>query len=114
MQLDDFLQKLIADPNSIEFEDTMSIIEKYYNYSPVSFINGDVINQAGENEGSCKLLYFAQINKLSEQQTLSCFGRYYRIDVLNNPLGEDHQNIRNFMQTGWDGITFQGQALVNK
>lgn len=114
MQLDEFIEKLDVDPNSIEFEDTMSIIENNYKYFPVSFINGNVNNHVGENEGSCKLLYFAQLNQLSEQQALNCFGKFYRDDVLNNPTADNHQNIRNFMQTGWDGIVFQGQALVVK
>lgn len=114
IQLDEFIRKLDTDPNSIEFENTMSIIEKNYKYHPISFVNGTVNNQAGENEGSCKLLYFAQLNQLSEQQTLNCFGEYYRNDVLHNPKGDDHQNIRNFMRTGWGGVVFQGQALVVK
>ncbi|MGL5142536.1 MAG: HopJ type III effector protein, partial [Acinetobacter baumannii] len=26
----------------------------------------------------------------------------------------DHQNIRQFMQNGWDGVKFEGQALTEK
>jgi hypothetical protein len=33
---------------------------------------------------------------------------------LKNPAGTDHQNIRNFMKTGWNGIQFEGEALVSK
>jgi len=114
MSLESFLKKLELSPNSIEFEDTMSIIDAGYQYIPTVFKNGDVNNLAGENEGSCKLFYFAKLNKLSQQQTLSCFGKYYREDVLRNPTGSDHQNIRNFMRTAWEGIEFQGQALIAK
>ncbi len=35
-------------------------------------------------------------------------------NVLQNPDGEDHQNIRNFMQTGWDGVVFSRNALIAK
>jgi len=49
---------------------------------------------------------------LDAQQTLACFGDYYRVDVLQNPEGVDHQNIRNFMTYGWDGVAFKGEALV--
>ena len=35
-------------------------------------------------------------------------------DVLENPQGTNHQNIRNFMKTGWDGIQFEGNALKLK
>ncbi|MFK7815738.1 MAG: HopJ type III effector protein, partial [Gammaproteobacteria bacterium] len=37
---------------------------------------------------------------------------YYRDDVLQNPEGDNHQNIRNFMKTGWGGITFENDVLV--
>ena len=75
--------------------------------------NDDAINEAGKNSGSCKLFSFAQINQLTKQQTLNCFGNYYK-DVLNTPEGNDHQNIRNFMKTGWEGIVFEGEALSKK
>jgi hypothetical protein len=42
---------------------------------------------------------------------LACFGSYYRKDVLENPNGTDHQNIRNFMNRGWEGISFEKEAL---
>jgi len=73
-----------------------------------------LVNQAGTNEGSCKIFAFAQLNQLNQQQTLNLFGDYYRLDVLNNPDGTGHQNIRNFMQFGWDGIRFNGEALTAK
>jgi hypothetical protein len=34
--------------------------------------------------------------------------------VLKHPEGTDHQNIRNFIKTGWNGIEFSGSALVRK
>jgi len=112
--LEQFLQKLKASPEAVNFEDTMAVIESVYHYTTVSFSNGNLTNQAGENEGSCKLFSFAQINHLNKEQTLALFGKYYRDDVLNDPKGNDHQNIRNFMQTGWDGIRFEQQALKPK
>ncbi|MGU3844869.1 HopJ type III effector protein, partial [Vibrio diabolicus] len=41
-------------------------------------------------------------------------GRFYREDVLLHPENSDHQNIRNFMVTGWDGIRFEAPALTAK
>ena len=55
-----------------------------------------------------------RLNNLTEVQTLHCFGDYYRKDVLGNPDGDDHQNIRNFIQSGWGGIYFDGEALAVK
>jgi len=31
-----------------------------------------------------------------------------------NPNGTDHQNIRNFMKTGLEGLQFDGIALTEK
>ena len=33
---------------------------------------------------------------------------------LGNPEGIDHQNIRNFMEFGWEGVVFEGEALTKK
>jgi len=34
--------------------------------------------------------------------------------LLQNPDGDNHQNIRNFMTFGWDGIRFQGYVLERR
>jgi len=112
MNLNEFLQQLENSPEQIEFTDTMAIIEGDYTFTPTKFTNGDTVNNADQNNGSCKIFAFGLLNKLSEQQTLACFGSYYRDDVVKNPNNNDHQNIRNFMSTGWQGIQFDGQALV--
>lgn len=101
-------------PNTIEFAQTMAVIDAYYDYSPAAFRNGSTHNAAGSNEGSCKIFAFAQLNKLDETATLALFGSYYRQDVLANPEGTDHANIRNFMQHGWAGICFDNTVLVEK
>ena len=45
---------------------------------------------------------------------LQLWGQYYR-DVKANPDGDDHQNIRNFMKYGWEGVPFEnGIALTRK
>ncbi len=48
------------------------------------------------------------------EETLLLFSEFYREDVLKNPEGTDHQNIRNFMKFGWEGIVFEGEALKKK
>ncbi|PDS23391.1 HopJ type III effector protein [Flavobacterium branchiophilum] len=114
MTLTAFLEKIKHNPTSVTFADTIAIIEKYYNFSPTAFVNGQQHNAAGENSGSCQLFAFAKIQQLNESETLACFGAYYFDDVMNNPTGNNHQNIRNFMQTGWKGIAFEGIALTLK
>ena len=114
MNLESFLEKLEQIPQSIAFTDTIATIEANYDFTPTAFENGLQHNAAGDNSGSCKLFAFAEIQNLSEAATLACFGAYYFEEVLKNPNGTDHQNIRNFMNTGWDGIAFYGSALVLK
>ncbi len=111
----ELINKLNRQPDSIKFSDVIEVIDEHYEYTPTQFSNGrngkTVINGAGQNEGSCKILAFARLNGLDVKQTLACFGKYYRDDVLGNPAGDDHANIRNFMHYGWAGITFDGDAL---
>jgi len=114
MKLEKFLQQLRQAPDNIIFNDTMTVIENHYEFTPTRFKNGSLHNEAGKNSGSCKIFSFARLHGLSKQQTLHCFGSYYREDVLNSPDGSDHQNIRNFMRNGWDGIEFEGDALTPK
>ncbi len=114
MTLSAFIEKLNAQPELVEFSETMDVIDNHYDFTPTDFSNGKSMNQAGQNNGSCKIFAFALLNQLSVEQTLVCFGQYYREDVLQNPMNNDHQNIRNFMVTGWAGIQFNAQALQEK
>ena len=114
MSLDVFLQKVKSAPESISFDETIQVIEESYVFTEIAFSNGDTNNEAGQNNGSCKIFAFGLANDLTEEQTLHCFGDYYRVDVLGNPNGDDHQNIRNFIQQGWQGIKFDGDALLLK
>lgn len=116
--LEKFVQKIKNTPEKITFDDVIGIISQYYDYTPVSFSNGadgeKITNAAGENEGSCKLFYFAKIHQLNEAQTLHCFGDYYRDDVLRHPENSDHGNIRAFIKHGWTHVIFDGDALTAK
>ncbi len=111
MTLSAFLENLKSNPFKVSFSETIAVIDANYQFTPTAFSNGNQINNAGENNGSCKIFAFAKLNRLTELQTLSCFGSYYYDDVLQNPTGTDHQNIRNFMEFGWDGIRFENEAL---
>lgn len=111
MIIDRFLQQLQQSPEQISFQDTIAVIDTHYEFTPTGFQNGQLYNAAGTNSGSCKLLAFAQLHRLSVLATLHCFGDYYREDVVKNPDGGDHQNIRNFMRNGWDGVKFENTPL---
>lgn len=118
MTVNALLEKIRSAPDTIEFNEVIDCIAAHYDYSPTRFSNGSgddaAINEAGTNEGSCKIFAFAQLNGLNEAETLACFGKYYREDVLQHPDGSDHANIRNFMRHGWAGIQFDGTALITK
>jgi len=114
MNINDYLNKLKSTPESITFEDTISTIDENYNFTPSAFTNGDTKNKANENNGSCKIFFFAKEQQIPEELSLHCFGDYYRKDVLQNPDADDHQNIRNFMASGWSGISFDSNVLKIK
>ncbi|AOW08519.1 HopJ type III effector protein [Flavobacterium gilvum] len=114
MTMNTFLEKLKQNPTTITFAETIATIEENYNFTPTAFKNGEQKNEAGQNSGSCKLFAFAQLQNLSQEETLACFGAIYFDEVLGDPDGTNHQNIRNFMKTGWNGIQFEGEALALK
>jgi len=100
-----------------DFEDTLTWIAQHYVYQPTAFDNGldaaAVHNAAGQNEGACRVFALGIAANLSPEDTLLCFGRHLR-DVLADPAGNSHANIRQFQRYGWAGITFHGQALQPK
>lgn len=108
------IEKIKTAQESTSFSEVVSYIDENYSFTPTSFTNGKTINEANQNNGSCKLFSFASLQHLTSEQTLNLFGDYYRKDVLENPEGTDHQNIRNFMVYGWEGIAFEGDALQAK
>jgi len=113
MTLEEFLKQLRSTPNTIEFNQVMELIEQHCRYTPRGFQNGpNLHNAAGTNEGSCKIFAFAQLEGLSQAETLACFGKFYREEVLEQPNAENHGNIRAFIQFGWEGIKFDGLALA--
>lgn len=106
------IQKLL-NTATISFPEVIAFIDEKYNFIPTAFKNGNQYNEAGQNNGSCKVFSFAKLNNLNKEETLQLFGEYYN-DVLKTPEANDHQNIRNFMQFGWDGISFEGEPLSLK
>ena len=118
MNVNALIEKIRSNPDAVEFNEVIDCIAGNYDYTPIHFTNGTgedvVVNEAGTNEGSCKIFAFAQLNALSKEETLACFGRYYREDVLREPEGTDHANIRTFMRHGQEGIRFDSPALTGK
>lgn len=105
------LDKIKNTPEEVSFQEVIAYIDENYTFTPTKFTNGEVVNEENQNNGSCKIFSFAKKQGLSVEQTLHLFGDYYRVDVLQHPENEDHQNIRNFIKFGWEGISFEGEAL---
>ncbi len=99
--------------HSLSFKEVIDFIETIYAHQPTAFRNGELRNEATQNQGSAKIFSFALLNGLNQTQTLYLFAEYYQA-VLKNPDGTDHQNIRQFMIHGWPGIAFEGTALIKK
>ncbi|WP_228063718.1 HopJ type III effector protein [Faecalibacter rhinopitheci] len=98
---------------TVTFNDVIAYIESRYSYVPTAFKNGQQENAAEENQGSAKVLAFGMVEGLTQADTLKLFAEHYQA-VLDTPEGKDHQNIRQFMENGWQGVTFEGNVLILK
>jgi len=118
MNLNELLTAIEVEPEYLQFDDVIETIDNEYTYTPSKFTIGQgddtVINEAETNEGSCKILAFAILNNLTKEQTLNCFGKFYRKDVLQEPEGEDHANIRALLKYSLDDVFFYDTVLVKK
>jgi len=100
--------------DDITFEEVIELIDENYETGLIEFKNGDIVNAQGENEGSAKVLSYAALSNLDKETTLKLWGQYYR-EVVADPDGDSHANIRNFMKYGWEGVPFEnGIALTKK
>ena len=105
------LEKLMND--EANFADVIAFIEDNYTYTASSFTNGNQENAADQNQGSAKVLAYAKLNNLSQEDTLKLFAEHYNA-VIETPNGTDHNNIRQFMENGWNGVTFENDVLTAK
>lgn len=96
-----------------QFAETLEFIGNHYHYSPSAFSNGELQNASGQNEGACRLIGLALLENLSLEETLLAFGEHYR-NVLANPQGTDHGNIRALINTGLAGVRFDRLPLQRR
>lgn len=108
------IEKIKHTPEQVNFKEVIDVIEREYNFTAAAFTNGEQHNAINENNGSCKVFSFASLHQLTDAETLHLFGDFYRVDVLEHPEANDHQNIRQFIQNGWNGIAFTATALSQK
>jgi hypothetical protein len=114
MKVEGFIEQ-VKKGTRVSFKETMAVVEENYIYTPARFFNGlgekPVENAPGANEGSCKIFALGKLFGLSREETVSLFGELYWKDVVENPDGTDHANIRTFLRDGWEGIRFESEPL---
>lgn len=111
MDINNLLKSLRV--QKLAFKDVLSFIEQHYLCKTSAFRNGLQNNKENENQGSARVLYFAKLNNLSQEDTLLLFAEHYAA-VLQTPDGTDHQNIRQFQLNGWESVYFEDEVLVAK
>lgn len=108
----------LASPDAnkpLEFQDVMAVLRRHYEFTPTAFTTGkgtavQVDNPATANQASCLLLAAARRLGLDRDATLRLYGEHYR-DVLADPGGTAHGNIRAFMANGWEGVVLGADPL---
>lgn len=110
-QLQAFRLRLGAASEQFAFTDTLAAIEVDFDYAPKKFVNGGLESAAGINAGSAKVFSMGKLIGLSEEEVLGCFAEHYR-QVLGDPDGTSHGNIRAFMKHGWSGVEFPDGLAV--
>lgn len=111
MDLSTFLDKLRTNPGSVKIDEALSTIEQAYEVTPTGFTLGGVRFEMPQSKRSCQIYAFGQLNQLTKEQTLACFGDYYHQDVQMNPAGNDHLVIRLFVAHGWEGLKLDSMPL---
>lgn len=108
MLLAEFL-KAIRKPEH-RFADTLAFIDAHYHYTPCAFDNADLHNPAGSNQGSCKIIGLALLEKLSTEDALLAFAEHYAY-VLATPDETEHANIRLLLKHGLEAVRFSQLPL---
>ncbi|QEY59652.1 HopJ type III effector protein [Pseudomonas sp. C27(2019)] len=108
MHLTEFL-KAIRQPEH-RFADSLAFIDAHYHYTPCAFDNAGLHNPAGSNQGSCKILGLAVLEKLSTEDALLAFAEHYAY-VLATPNETEHANIRQLLKHGLESVHFSQLPL---
>ncbi len=88
-----------------KLEANIKAIQSVHHVPVQGFSVGLHRNASGENMGSLTILGFAKLYGLREDQVLSLFGEAAE-EVLKDPDGTNHPNIRAFLKQGLSGVTF--------
>lgn len=113
----DPLKHVLNEKNVWPFSATIFHIHSHFHYIPTSFYigcsNSLTKNKVGENEGSAKIFAFAKLMEYNTTETLALFGEYYQ-EVLDDPDGDNHQNIRTLIKCGIENVTFEISSCLTR
>ncbi|CAE8591748.1 unnamed protein product [Polarella glacialis] len=105
------LRSRLSAGQELAFAETLAAIAADFEYTPKQFVNGGVESAAGSNEGSCEVFSLGKLAGFSEAEVLACFGEHYQ-QVLGDPAGTSHGNIRAFMKHGWAVVDFPDSVAL--
>ena len=72
MEIAALIEKLTLQPEQVEFQEVIATIDENFDFTPTAFVNGETVNAENQNNGSCKIFAFAQLQELSVEQC-NCF-----------------------------------------
>ena len=99
---------------ALTFQNVLDAINANYDFYPTAFgVTKEAPNPAGQNEGACRVLAFAKDQNLDKETALKLFAEHYQ-NVLDDPAGDNHQNIRLLMRHGLGEAWFDETALARK
>jgi len=94
---------LSEEVDTMPFSDIMKTLDLHFTFRPTAFSVGDTKSTENQNQKSLRVLSFAQLLKLSKEQTLKLWGEHYK-QVLQEPEGSSHGNIRAFLKGGFECV----------
>ena len=98
-------QNLTWGRSTVNFQEMIGDIDFIFQTQETGFENNWVINEAGENLWSLKILAIAIILGFNTQQALRMFWEHYE-EVIDNPEWDSHSNIRALMDQVSTGINW--------
>ena len=83
MTVAELVQKIKTQAENIQFSEIIETVDANYNFTPTAFKNGETMNEANQNNGSCKVFSFAknQRNLLKPSQ-LKLISSYYKLFII--------------------------------
>ena len=62
------IEQLKNTPEELVFSNVITYIDEHYEFTPTKFTNGNTVNEANQNNGSCKVFSFAKITNFLQKR----------------------------------------------